>query len=92
MKIVVASDSFKGSLSSYDVAQAATRGIHALYPHCEVIPLRIADGGEGLVEIIVDTLHGKKTTISVSDPLCRPIKAPESFPQTGSYQRYVDAF
>lgn len=75
MKIVIASDSFKGSLSSIEVAQAATRGIKAVYPDCEVIAVNVADGGEGTVEAIVNTLGGEIVTTTVSDPLGRPIQA-----------------
>ena len=75
MRIVIASDSFKGSLSSIEVAQAATRGIKAVYPDCEVIAVNVADGGEGTVEAIVNTLGGEMVTATVSDPLGRPIQA-----------------
>ena len=75
MKIVVASDSFKGSLTSVEVAQAATRGIKAVYPNCEVVAVNVADGGEGTVEAIVDALGGEIICTSVSDPLGRPIQA-----------------
>ena len=75
MKIVIASDSFKGSLTSIEVAQAATRGIKAVYPNCEVVAVIVADGGEGTVEAIVDALGGEIICTSVSDPLGRPIQA-----------------
>ena len=75
MKIVIASDSFKGSLSSIEVAQAATRGIKAVYPDCHVIAVNVADGGEGTVEAIVNTLGGEMVIATVSDPLGRPIQA-----------------
>ena len=74
MKIVIASDSFKGSLSSMDVAQAAARGIKAVYPDCEVVPVNVADGGEGTVEAIVEALDGEIVHVVVSDPLGRPIQ------------------
>lgn len=75
MKIVVASDSFKGSLSSTEVAMAATRGIKAVYPNCEVVAVNVADGGEGTVDAIVEALHGEIIATTVSDPLGRPIQA-----------------
>ena len=46
-QITIAVDSFKGSLSSYDVACAAEQGIHSALPHCKVKKISIADGGEG---------------------------------------------
>lgn len=75
MKIVIASDSFKGSLSSTEVAMAATRGIKAVYPDCEVVAVNVADGGEGTVDAIVEALHGEIVATTVSDPLGRPIQA-----------------
>lgn len=75
MKIVIASDSFKGSLTSAEVAQAATRGIKANYPDCEVVAVHVADGGEGTVEAVVEALGGEIITANVSDPLGRPINA-----------------
>ena len=75
MKIVIASDSFKGSLSSIEVAQAATRGIKAVYPDCEVVAVNVADGGEGTVEAVVEALGGEIVHCRVSDPLGRPIEA-----------------
>ena len=75
MKIVIASDSFKGSLTSVEVAQAATRGIKAVYPDCDVVAVNVADGGEGTVEAVVDALGGEIVHTTVSDPLGRPIQA-----------------
>ena len=75
MKIVVASDSFKGSMSSMDVAQAAGEGIREVYPDCQVVAVNVADGGEGTVEAIVDALGGEIVVAKVSDPLGRPIEA-----------------
>lgn len=75
MKIVIASDSFKGSLTSVEVAQAATRGIKAVYPNCEVVAVNVADGGEGTVEAVVEALGGEIVRCMVSDPLGRPIQA-----------------
>lgn len=75
MKIVIASDSFKGSLTSVEVAQAATRGIKAVYPDCDVVAVNVADGGEGTIEAVVDALGGQIVHTTVSDPLGRPIQA-----------------
>ena len=45
-KIIIASDSFKGSLSSAEVAVSCEKGIRKVFPKCEIIKLPIADGGE----------------------------------------------
>lgn len=75
MKIVIASDSFKGSLTSVEVATAAKRGIQTVYPDCEIVSVNVADGGEGTVEAVVEALGGNIITTTVSDPLGRPIQA-----------------
>lgn len=74
-KIVVASDSFKGSLSSTQVADSVERGIRMVYPMCEVIKVDVADGGEGTVDAVVGALGGEKVTAVVQDPLGRDIEA-----------------
>ena len=74
-KIVVASDSFKGSLSSKDVAESAARGVHEIYPQCEVVEINVADGGEGTVDAVVEALGGKLITIDVKNPLDRSVAA-----------------
>ena len=74
-KIVVASDSFKGSLSSKDVAESAARGVHQIYPNCEVIEINVADGGEGTVDAVVEALGGSLITIDVKGPLDAPVAA-----------------
>jgi glycerate kinase len=75
MKIVIASDSFKGSMSSMDVATAAITGVAEVCPEAEVVAVNVADGGEGTVDAIVDALHGTLVQCEVSDPLGRPIMA-----------------
>lgn len=74
-KIVIACDSYKGCLSSSDVANAAAHGVAEVYPDCEVVKLAVADGGEGTVEALVDTLGGHLEWAEVSDPLGRPVRA-----------------
>lgn len=74
-KIVIACDSYKGCLSSSDVANAAAHGVAEVYSDCEVIKLAVADGGEGTVEALVDTLGGHLEWAEVSDPLGRPVRA-----------------
>ena len=74
MKIVIASDSFKGSMSSLDVATAASAGVIEVYPDSEIISVNVADGGEGTVEAIVDALGGEIVKVQVSDPLGRKIE------------------
>ncbi|MBD5357040.1 MAG: glycerate kinase [Bacteroides sp.] len=74
-KIVVASDSFKGSLSSLQVGEAAAKSISSVLPeyHVEVVP--VADGGEGTVEAIVSALKGKYVRVTVTGPLGNPVES-----------------
>ena len=74
-KIVITSDSFKGSLTSVEVARSAAKGIGEVFPECTVVEVNVADGGEGTVDAVVDALHGKKVAVAVSDPLGRSIKS-----------------
>lgn len=74
-KIVIACDSYKGCLSSSEVARAAAEGVAEVYPDCEIVRLAVADGGEGTVDALVETLGGHLECAEVSDPLGRPIKA-----------------
>lgn len=75
MKVVIASDSFKESLSSARVAEAAESGIRKVFPDAQVAGFSVSDGGEGLTESIVSALGGEYVTIKVSDPLDRKIDA-----------------
>lgn len=74
-KITLAFDSFKGSLSSQEVADAFQVGFCSLYPHCEVQKVYIADGGEGTVVALTETLNGRYIDVVVTDPLGRPVTA-----------------
>ena len=75
MKIVIASDSFKGSLTSMEVAESVEKGILDVFPSCEVVKLAVADGGEGTTDALCQTLGGETVEILVEDPLGRPVKA-----------------
>ena len=74
-RIVIASDSFKGSLSSAQVAESIERGLKSRCPECECVKLSVADGGEGTVEALMDSLGGESVNCRVHDPLMRPISA-----------------
>lgn len=71
--ILVAPDSFKGTLSAVEVADAIGRGLEAAGRPVDLCP--VADGGEGTLDALVDAVGGELRTVSVSDPLGRPIEA-----------------
>jgi|MTBAKSStandDraft_1061840.scaffolds.fasta_scaffold01993_11 glycerate kinase len=74
-KIIVATDSFKGSLSAPQACKIIAEQARIVFPQTEILQLPIADGGEGLVQVILQNLDGQLRTISVQDPLGRPIQA-----------------
>ena len=74
-KIVIASDSFKGSLSSADVSKAAAEGIYDVYPLCEAVCLPMGDGGEGTCEALAEVLSCEWIEAETIDPLGRPVTA-----------------
>jgi len=77
MKVIIAPDSFKGSLSSIQAAEAIERGIKkaalAYSENVEVAKVPMADGGEGTVEAIISAVGGKIIPTKALDPLGRPI-------------------
>ena len=75
MKVTVAMDSFKGSLSTLEAGNAVKSGILRAYPDATVTVCPMADGGEGTAEAIVLAGEGEWQKITVKDPLSRPIAA-----------------
>jgi len=69
MKIVVAPQSFKGSLNAREVAQAMAEGIRRVLPDIEIILVPMADGGEGTVQALVYSTHGRLMSVEVTGPL-----------------------
>ena len=75
MKILVAPDSFKESLSAIQVAEAISMGVLKIIPNAEIIKTPISDGGEGLLDALVNDKNGKIIKVKVYDPLYRSIAA-----------------
>ena len=75
MRILIAPDSFKGSLSAVAAAEAMARGVHAVFPDAEVIRIPIADGGEGTVEALVAATSGTLRRLTVQGPMLEPVEA-----------------
>lgn len=74
-KIILAIDSFKGCLTSAEVEQCVEQTIKEQIPYCQVIPLAVSDGGEGILDILVKATQGHFITIEAHDPLMRIRKA-----------------
>ena len=66
-KIIIASDSFKGTLSSNDICDIAKDCINETFPDCKVIQIPIADGGEGTVDCFIKALNAKRINVTVND-------------------------
>lgn len=75
MKIVIAPDSYKESLSALDVATAIETGFREIYPYAEYVKVPVADGGEGTVEAMVAATQGHIVQVSVTGPLGEPVNA-----------------
>lgn len=75
MKIVLAPDSFKGSLTASQVCVAIEQGIRRVVPDAEIVPLPVADGGEGTVDALVNALNGEFRKKGVTGPLGFPVEA-----------------
>ncbi len=73
MNILICIDAFKGSLSSMEAGNACAAGIRRVFPDAAITIRPLADGGEGTTESLVSGLHGEYRTVTVSDPLGRPI-------------------
>ena len=75
MKVIVATDSFKGSLSSLEAGHAVRDGIIAACPDVSVTVLPLADGGEGTIDAIAPYVGGSVRRLNVTGPLGSPVEA-----------------
>lgn len=75
MKIIVAPDSFKDSLSALKASRVIKKAILNILPNAEVVEIPVSDGGEGLLDILIRVLGGNKIKFIVKDPLNRDIEA-----------------
>ena len=75
MKVVVAIDSWKGSLSSLEAGSSIEEGVHRVFPEAEVLVRPLADGGEGTVEALVLGMNGRMETVQVTGPLGISVEA-----------------
>ena len=75
MKIVIAPDSYKESLSALEVAQAVASGFRQVFPDAEYVLVPVADGGEGTVDAMVAATGGRREAVAVSGPLGARVEA-----------------
>lgn len=75
LRIVAAPDSFKGSISSVQAAEAIRTGVLRAAPEADVAIVPMADGGEGTVDAVLAAVGGKRIAVTVVGPLGRPVEA-----------------
>ncbi|MBB1079331.1 glycerate kinase [Limosilactobacillus sp. STM2_1] len=75
MKFLIAPDSFKGSLTAKEAANAIAMGIMRIFPQADYEIIPMADGGEGTVQSLVDATGGKIMTANVHNPLGKIVRA-----------------
>lgn len=75
MKIVIAPDSYKESLSALEVATAIEQGFREIWPDADYLKLPLADGGEGTVEAMVEATAGRIVHVEVTGPLGHRVNA-----------------
>ncbi len=75
MKIVIAPNAFKGSLSAAQAAEAMAAGVRRVFPDARIVCVPIADGGDGTVDALVAAAGGQVRTVRVTGPLGEPVDA-----------------
>ena len=75
MKLLFASDSFKGSLSSEKTVALLAQAAETVFGACETSGVPVADGGEGTVDAVIQAENGRKITVPVHGPLMEEIRA-----------------
>ena len=84
MKLLFASDSFKGTLRSQEIAQMLTQAAHKVFDDPECIQMPVADGGEGTIDAVVSAVGGTKRKVNVRGPMGEVIEASYAILPDGS--------
>ena len=84
MRIVVAPNAFKGSLSALEAASAIAEGIRIAAPDADLVLVPIADGGDGTVDALVAAMQGERRRLRVRGPLGNPVEAEYGLIDSGS--------
>ncbi|GAB5526007.1 MAG: glycerate kinase [Roseivirga sp.] len=75
MRVLIAPDKFKGTLTAVEVCEAVSLGIHDYDKGVQIFTHPLADGGEGTLDLLEGALNLKRVPIQVRDPLCRKINS-----------------
>lgn len=84
MKIVIASDSFKESMTAFEACEAMKKGIHAVDSQVDCVCIPMSDGGEGTVDVLLETTHSKIQKVEVFNPFHEKISATYGVDSAGS--------
>ncbi len=79
MKVVIAPDSFKESLTAKQVCDAVQAGLSRVWKEAEFVSVPVADGGEGTVQSLVDATGGRIVDVSVKGPLFKYVEGSMAF-------------
>lgn len=83
MKIIIAPDSFKGSLSGQEAADAMRQAVSAVFPKAETVVLPVSDGGEGAAQVLASALPGKFRQKQVCGPYGKRVQASYYLAESG---------
>ena len=75
MKVVIAPQSFKGSISALDAARAMEEGVLRVIPDAETVLVPVAEGGDGTLETLVEAMGGDIRSATVTGPVRQPVTA-----------------
>ena len=75
MRVLLAPDKFRGSLTARQVTDAMAEGVRLVYPDADIVALPLADGGEGTAQVLTEATNGTWHTATVGNPLGRPVEA-----------------
>jgi len=73
-KCIIISDSFKGFISSLEICEMAKQSIGTLFPACQVVPVPVADGGEGTVDCFIRAIQAQPVHCDVTGPYGEPVQ------------------
>ena len=89
MKILIAMDSMKGSLSSREAGEAVEAGIRRVWPDAGIRICLLADGGEGTAETLTTAMRGRRQQVTVTGPLGEPVACGYGISQEGQHRTAV---
>lgn len=84
MRVVLAPDSFKESMTAAEAAEAMARGVREVYPDAECILKPLADGGEGTVAALAPALSARLISVDTQDAVGQPLRADIGLTPTGT--------